>query len=100
MGVFRTEYVAPGVPEPVGESVLAGLSDSLEDAVPPGLPVAAEGDFCALELGETVPLREPVLVDEGLPDTELFCVAERETTGVLLRVAAPEVVFDTEAEAV
>ena len=62
--------------------------------------MAAEGDFCALELGETVPLREPVLVDELLPDTELFCVAERETTGVLLRVASPELLFDTEAEAV
>lgn len=62
--------------------------------------MAAEGDFCALELGEIVPLREPVLVEELLPEIEAFCVAERETTGVLLRVAAPEVLFDTEAEAV
>jgi hypothetical protein len=62
--------------------------------------VAAEGELWGLELGETVPLREPVLVYELLPDTELFCVAERETTGLLLRVAAPDLLFDTEAEAV
>lgn len=76
------------------------MSEPLEEAVPPGLPVAAEGDFCALELGETVLLRVPVRVDELLPDTETVWVPDLETAALLLGVAAPEPLFDTEAEAV
>ena len=62
--------------------------------------MAAEGDFWGLEEGERVPLREPVLVEEPLPDMDTVCVPERDTTGLLVRVAAPEVLFDTDTDAV
>ena len=62
--------------------------------------MAAEGDFWALELGDTVPLRVAVRVEDPLPDTETVCVAERDTTALLENVAAPELLFDVETEAV
>lgn len=62
--------------------------------------MGAEGELWGLELTETVLLREPVLVEEGHPDTETVCVPDRETMELLLSVAAPELLFDTEAEAV
>ena len=39
-------------------------------------------------------------MEELLPDTEDFCVAERDTTALLDTVAPPELLFETEAEAV
>ena len=96
----RTEYVRSAVGEYLGDSVLAEVADPLEERERPGLPVAPEGEFWGLELAHTVPLREPVVVDELLPDTEDFCVEERDPTALLLAVAAPEVLFETEDDGV
>ena len=76
MGLARTEYVRSAVAESLGDSVLAGVAVPLEEREKPGLPVAPEGEFWGLELADTVPLCEPVLVDEPLPDMEAFCVEE------------------------
>ena len=100
MGVARTEYVRSAVAEWLGDSVLAEVADPLEERERSGLPVAPEGEFWGLELADTVPLRQSLLVDEPLPDTEAFCVEERDTTALLLVVGAPELVFDTEGDGV
>ena len=88
------------VPDPPGESVAAELTDPLDEEDTPGLAVPAEGELWGLELGETVPLRLPVLVEDPLPETETVCVPDLDTTELLDAVAAPEVLFDTEADAV
>ena len=88
------------MPESLEESVLVELTEPLEEVVSPGLPVAAEGDFWELEVGHTVPLRVPDRLEDPLPDAETVCVTERDTTALLENVAAPELLFDIEAEAV
>ena len=100
VGVARIEYVRSAVAEWLGDSVLAEVADPLEERERSGLPVAPEGEFWGLELADTVPLRQSLLVDEPLPDTEAFCVEERDTTALLLVVGAPELVFDTEGDGV
>ena len=76
------------------------MREPLEEDVPPGLAVAAEADFWGLELAHTVPLRVPVRVDELLPEGDTVWLPDLDPAGLLLKVAAPELVFDTEDDAV
>lgn len=49
---------------------------------------------------EVVLLREPVRDTEPLPDGVAVCVTDLDPTGLLVAVAAPELLFDTEVDAV
>lgn len=76
------------------------LSEPLEEGDTSELPVAPEGELRELKLSDPVPLRVPVRVEEPLPETEPVCVTVRDTTVVLEAVGAPELVFETEGDAV
>jgi hypothetical protein len=51
-------------------------------------------------LTEVVLLREPVRDTEALPDGVAVCVTDLDPAGLLVAVAAPELLFDTEVDAV
>ena len=82
------------------DTVPQGLLDPVDEAVAGTLIVFTEGVAPPVELNEPVPLREPVLVDELLPDTETVCLTERDTPGLLDAVGAAEPLFDPEAHIV
>ena len=76
------------------------LRKLVEDGELPGLAVGADGELWGLELGESVPLRVAVLRDEPLREGDTVCVVDRETRGLLLKVAAAELVLETEDDPV
>ena len=76
------------------------LLETLDDPVAGTLMVYAEGELSPVELSDPLPLRVPVRVEDPLADTDTVCVPERDTAELLVAVAAPELLFDVETEAV